>query len=448
MVVGAGSALSANLASSNSPQGSQQRETSGANEEAADHVLISVVCALLFLSIVFQQIALPVIGIPMTLGLFWLCIIFLWVTGKISLGRRRLIFASVVSFVVAISLFVWLTFTPDVPSIFSLAYVSACWIPFLFVVPNNKELTNALTKTYLWTVGVLALVAIIQFSVQVLGGPFWDLLSLVPREYIIPNYVHRARLEVPGFTALIRSNGMVFLEPSIASQFFALGAVLALRSKPALVPIFLLATVFTGSGTGLIALAVGLMGVAMTGRIRERLLSLFAVALGAIVLAVTGLAETMFSRSSEFQSDGTSASFRFIDPWDHLGRFLADTPDAALFGIGPGGVSYTALSYGIGVNYTFTPKMIIEYGLLLGLASTLVIFLFILKSVNLSLASRLTLIAMTFALSGALGQPASAILLWCLCQPIVTTMRGPSPGTNSSSHFKHHTATRRMLKAR
>lgn len=382
-----------------------------------DRVLVRTVCGLLCLSIIFQQLAVPGAGVPLTLGLFWASIIFLWMTGRIVLGHRRLIFASVASLVIGVSLIFWLTSAHVVPSIFSFIYISLCWLPFIFVVPVSNILALAVAKTYLWTVGFLAIVGIMQFAIQVFGGPFWDLLALVPEQFIIPNYVHRARLDLPGFTGLIRSNGMVFLEPSIASQFFALGAILALRLLPSIVPIFVLATVFTGSGTGLIALTIGLIGVAIVGHVRERILSLSAIALGSGVLALSGLGEALFSRSAEFQSDGTSASFRFVDPWEHLGKFFVDTPISGVFGIGPGGVSLTALSYGSGVNYTFTPKMIIEYGLLLGIASTVVILLFILRSSNLSLATRLTLVAMTFALSGTLGQPASAILLWCLCQP-------------------------------
>ncbi|WP_185261392.1 hypothetical protein [Pseudarthrobacter sp. NBSH8] len=276
---------------------------------------------------------------------------------------------------------------------------------------------DAITSTYLWTVSILALIAIIQFGVQIAGGPFLDLVALLSKEYIIPGYVHRASLDIPGLGVhLIRANGMVFLEPSMASQFFALGAIMSLRKKPLLVPLFIIAVLFTGSGTGIIALAVGVVGFALTGSSKERVLSTLAVALGFIVLMLTGLIETVFARSSEFQTNGSSASFRFIDPWDHLWRFVADAPEALVTGLGPGGVSATAEAYGQGVNYTFTPKLIVEYGIPIGLACTVVMAMLIMKSTNLPLAARLVLVAMTFALSGALGQPASAILLWCLCQ--------------------------------
>ncbi|MFJ5693893.1 hypothetical protein ACIP9X_08575 [Arthrobacter sp. NPDC093125] len=291
-------------------------------------------------------------------------------------------------------------------------------MPFLFVAPRSAELTHAVSKTFLRTVGALAVIAIAQFAIQILGGPFIDVFSLISKEVVIPGYVHRARLDIAGFEGyLIRSNGMFFLEPSIASQFFALAAILALRIAPASVPLFIAALLFTGSGTGIIALAVGVLGIAITGTSKERVLSVLAASLGLAVLTFTGLLLAFFSRTSEFQTEGSSASFRFLDPWEHVAKFMLDFPAAIMTGYGPGGASLTAVTYGTGVNYTFTPKLVIEYGIVVGLGCTMAMLLFVMKSTDLPLAGRLVILAMTFALSGALGQPASAILVWCFCQP-------------------------------
>lgn len=389
---------------------------------------------LLMLSIVLQQITVPGTGVPVSLVLLWMCALGLWSLGAVSLGPTRVRFASLLSVAVALSFLVWLILGVTEPSLFSLLYIAACWLPFVFKPKWNAASTDYLLKAFLRVVGFLAVVAIAQFGVQLIGGPFVDWIAGLPKEFVIPGYVHRARLELPGYTNLIRSNGMVFLEPSIASQFYALAAVVALRRKPALVPLFICALLFTGSGTGILALLAGILGFVITGSARERAWSLVSCALGVTVLTWTGLLDSLFRRSSEFSTDGTSATFRFVDPWEHLWRFTADYTSSLMFGLGPGGVSETARLYGTGVNYTFTPKLVIEYGLVFALVTTAVIAWLIFRSKDLTLGTRLVLMAMTFGLSGALGQPASAVLLWCFCQVAPKT---PSPNSTKIAMAPH-----------
>lgn len=395
-----------------------RRETVGLGLEVRPRPTLAAVpvALLLVLSIVLQQLTVPGTGVPVSLVLLWVCALGLWAAGTATLSIARVRFASVLAIAITLSFLVWMTLGVTEPSLFSLLYITAAWLPFVFKPKWNSAATDYLLKVFLRVIGLLAIVAIGQFGVQLLGGPFIDWVANIPKELIIPGYVHRARLELPGFAGLIRSNGMVFLEPSIASQFYALAAIVALRRKPVLVPLFICAALFTGSGTGILALLAGILGFVITGNARERAWSLMSCALGVTVLTLTGLMDTLFRRSSEFSTEGTSATFRFIDPWEHLWRFGADYTGSLMFGVGPGGVSETARMYGAGVNYTFTPKLIIEYGLIFALVTTAVTAWLIFKSTDLTLATRLVLIAMTFALSGALGQPASAVLLWCLCQ--------------------------------
>lgn len=379
------------------------------------------VTLLLILSVILQQITVPGTGVPVSLVLLWACALGLWVAGAVTLDIKRVRFASVLAVGIASSFLVWLILGVTEPSLFSLLYITACWLPFVFKPKWNTAATDYLLKHFLRIVGVLAVVSVAQFCVQLLGGPFIDWIATLPKELVIPGYVHRARLELPGFTGLIRSNGMVFLEPSIASQFYALAAIVALRRRPLLVPLFICALLFTGSGTGILALLAGILGFVLTGNARERVWSLLSCGVGVTVLVLTGLIDTLFRRSSEFNAEGTSATFRFIDPWEHLSRFAADYTSSLMFGLGPGGVSETARLYGPGVNYTFTPKLVIEYGLLFALITTAATAWLIFMSKDLTLATRFVLIAMTFFLSGALGQPASAVLLWCMCHVSATT---------------------------
>jgi hypothetical protein len=258
-------------------------------------------------------------------------------------------------------------------SVTSLALLAVMYLPFVFVLTPAAGLLPARAHDIFLDVAALCAVAgVAQFYAQFVLHTDWlfDFTAHVPSFLRGPsgyNTVIRAG-------GALKSNGFFFREPSGFSFVMALALMIECLSHRRIVRMaFLgLALLLTYSGTGLLALVIGLV-VPMNGRNFARLLLLAMVA-AAFFFLLEGPLNLSFTtaRLGELGSERSSAYIRYIAP----GRLIADTaasaPGLLWLGHGPGTIFRQDVGYEF--HDPTWAKLIFEYGLV-GFVAFLALFL-------------------------------------------------------------------------
>lgn len=360
-----------------------------------------------------QRLEIPNSNIPIVLPALLLSVLWFWVSKSARLSIVRLL--SLAGIVLGAGIAVLISASTQYSSVAPFVFGIAGW-GTVAVVGTDRLSQIDVRKLLVFASLPLAFVAIAQFIGQLLRVPFQDWVALLPREWLVDGYVTRAAWSLPGLASpIIRANAMVFLEPSFAGQYFALAAMAAigLHRRWAL-PVFVAATLVTGSGTGLLALIAGAVGFFISAGGRARIAGLSSILVALVALRITALDDVFWGRTAEFSENGTSGSQRFVEPWMHVLRFFGDFDQYTLVGLGPGNTGITAALYDPGVNYTFSPQLIIEYGLPIAVIATCALIVAMLRN-RQPLAVKFTLIAMVFFLSGTLYQASTMATVWILC---------------------------------
>lgn len=213
---------------------------------------------------------------------------------------------------------------------------------------------------------VIAAAGVVQFVIQFAGVQIFQFTGLLPERIL---YETGYNLQIPvGIGTLYKANGFFLIEPSVFSQFMAIGLIieaLSFRRMPFLV-LFVTGLLLSFSGTGWIVL----LGFAVTATLslgkRGAVIGLGALLilgtlLGALAALLPEVAAVFSERAHEFQTPGTSAQLRFITPFWVLQDVMAREPTGWLVGIGAGAAERITLPYLFNVN---TPiKILMEYGL-------------------------------------------------------------------------------------
>ena len=212
---------------------------------------------------------------------------------------------------------------------------------------------------------IIAAAGIIQFAVQFVGVKIFAFSDFLPERFL---YEAGYNLKIPvGIGEVLKSNGFFLVEPSVFSQFMAVGLMIeALTARRlALLALFALGLLLSFSGTGWIVLVTfGLTAFVGLGRrgavIGLGALLILAFAFGVMMVLAPDFAAALSDRLAEFQTPGTSAHLRFITPFWLLQDVLAREPSALLMGIGAGASERLTMPYEYDVN---TPvKIVLEYG--------------------------------------------------------------------------------------
>ncbi|WP_367849553.1 hypothetical protein [Rhodoferax sp. WC2427] len=247
----------------------------------------------------------------------------------------------------------------------SMFLLMVIYLPFVFSIsahPNNRG-------HWLWTMRVLsntllvgAAAGIIQFYAQfVIRAPWlFDISVLIP-EGIRAQGIYNSTIPVGSF---FKANGIFFREPSNFSYMMAFGLVmeLAIFKRVKRMFCFGLALILSYSGTGLLALAIGLLLP-----LRARLLLRIGIAAAVILTAnsLTGdplnLAFT-FGRTGEFTAPGSSAYARYVAPMQVVDAFISTKNWSLWVGNGPGLFLRTAAAFE--AHDPTWAKLLFEYGLL------------------------------------------------------------------------------------
>lgn len=322
--------------------------------------------AVLFSIVFLQRFAVPFGGfqlqIPLLVGLGSLAV--LMVSGRARPDAGRLMLFLLASAAIGLSALispVW--FSPTSYLLWLVIYATAT-----FSVTISADGYRSLLQVFQRMIAVTAALGIAQFFSQfaVSGPTLFTFADLIPGRFLLGGY----NTAIPLYyeAARFKSNGFVFLEPSIFSQMLALAIVLeliAFRVGGRLL-LYCAALPLAYSGTGLILLAVLLPLVVFRQGRRAMLLVLPAAAALLFLLSNALQLDVFTRRLSEFSDEGTSGSARFISPFWLLRDYSYSDLQAFLFGHGPGSIDvYMAMAQYLAHDPSWA-KALFEYGLVGG----------------------------------------------------------------------------------
>jgi hypothetical protein len=365
---------------------------------------------LIFSTVFLQRIAISIGShqIPLVLTLTFIILFLLLIRGaKINIARLFLFFGfSLVAFV---SLFFY-----ESLSAFSLLYLIALYIPFLFALNSDDKIKFDLLNKFQLFVLITAAIGVLQFAVMVTGGPFIDPISSLPPSFLQQGYLTTYPISFD--SSIMKVNGWFYLEPSFFSQFLALSIIIEFVyfKRISRTPLLLVTLILTFSGTGILLLGLAMIPVIIKMGFKK--IVLITVLFGVIIsiFLTTDYGQYTLHRTQEYKSPNSSFSIRFINPY----KAILDTEDGLIFGNGPGSAEDEDFNYPI--NFSPAPKLIYEYGIISALLFGAFLLLIFFGNRN---PLSLPLFIMFFFLSGGLLQPQTVCLIFILLHLASTELR-------------------------
>jgi hypothetical protein len=214
--------------------------------------------------------------------------------------------------------------------------------------------------------GVAAAAALLQFVAQFAGLALFSFRGIVPDPFLL-ELLYNPQIPI-GDTSYFKANGFFLLEPSILSQFMAIGIILEVLyfRRPRMLALFLGALLVSVSGTGWLVLGAFVAGAVLgMGRrgiaLAAVLLLALAAGLAVLSLVLPEVFQSFIGRVNEISVMDTSAHQRFVTPFWALQEVVDRVPWTLLFGVGASIGESLPLPYNYFLN---TPvKLTIEFGL-------------------------------------------------------------------------------------
>jgi hypothetical protein len=311
----------------------------------------------------------------------------------------------------------------------SLILLAALYLPFVFVLkpfPQSRE-------AWLWTMrafsniaAFVAVTGIVQFCMQFVWHPPWlfDFSPLIPKAISVDILFNS---EISTGSAF-KSNGFFLREPSAFSFLMAFSLIceMALFKRWSRMVLFATGLLLSYSGTGLLALAFGLMfpfGFKTAVRI-----GVIAV-VGLIVFVLFGDALNLsftLSRVGEFSAEHSSGDIRYVAPMRLVSELIDSDTWTALLGHGPGTIFHAVRSYEF--HDPTWAKLVYEYGLI-GFAGCLMLMLYAMSRSHAPVQIRATLFFCWLIQGGHLLTPENVLLIYVLLAI------WPSPGSEHRRAF-------------
>jgi hypothetical protein len=296
-------------------------------------------------------------------------------------------------------------------SLKSLLLLVLLYLPFCYCLrPEFRHLYRPLLEFFNRIMVAAACVALGQWLAQVLGWTYRDPLAVLPRQLLLQSY--NTFTPVQYGSSLMKTNAIIFLEPSFCSQFLAIALIaqLVLGGRRWRLPLYAAAILTTVSGTGILLVGLGLLVLAVRRGAPWAAGMLFVVLLLGTAVSFTPLGQLLMTRSGEPGAPNSSGNARFVAPYEQVTAGLARDTATLLFGRGPGQSSpqTSGIEYfnpeGVEANYPVIPKMGAEYGLIAAVVFTIFAVIAITKGTPSPTMSAAMLL-LYFALSGSLLQP-------------------------------------------
>ncbi len=301
----------------------------------------------------------------------------------------------------------------------SLALMGVTHVPYVLRLRHLPDRAWVMDG-FLNLVGLIAVFGIIQYSAQFVIGP----VLAFPIENLLPPWLLVSKFNTQGIleygSTILRTNGIVMLEPSVFSQLLGLGLVfeLAYRQRPARMALLLASMVLSYSGTGFMLLSACLLVLTVSKRRWDVVLGVLAlVAVLAVAWWAAGESSTFSvftKRANEFNSAGSSGSMRFTGGFYLFEQFLWPDPWKSLFGFGAGSFAQYADKAWVPLAEMILFKTVFEFGIVGAIAY----FGFLIYCLFSTGADRLISFAMLFTiLLSGLTTPyghglAFALLIW------------------------------------
>lgn len=320
--------------------------------------------AALFASIFLQRFGLPIKeGIPLNLAVTLACLLVLTLRGMLTIAVLPAI--ALCTFLAYAGLCALMN--PVTASATSLGLMLALYAPFVLSLRSGGDaLFHFSLRTFQNMVLVCAALGIFQFIAQsAISSPLlYTFQGTFPSGFLLKGFNNILPLQYG--SALNKSNGFFFVEPSTFSQYTALAIVIEIAFFGSIKRLLTYgaALLVSFSGTGLILLALLLPGLL----IKRRAWGLAAgIVIFGLVAAAGGQAWHMGasgSRVTEFSSNESSAHARFIAPLELIERFQISRPDDLLIGFGPGSMIDYIRRMPFETHDPTAAKLLFEYGII------------------------------------------------------------------------------------
>lgn len=290
--------------------------------------------------------------------------------GSLQLHRERLVLYAVAAAVLLLLVALDLALGRAI-SLRSLSLLLATYCIGVVSAPSlQRRDREAVLDFFIKLMSVLASVGLTDGVLQLLGIQHQDYLSkLVPPALLVSGY--NTGNPVTYGSQLIRTNGLLFLEPSFFSFFLGLAVVVSLYlRKPARVIVLLLAAIVpTLAGSALVVILPALLAMVATGR-GSLLRPLWLPAAFVLLLALLSPVGNLFiARITEVNGGSNSTSLRVVEPYTVLLPAIGDNAETLLLGHGPGAADRLVADQGVvGLLAPTLPKLFYEYGILGGFA--------------------------------------------------------------------------------
>lgn len=340
-----------------------------------------------FSAIYLQKISIPGLDVGLDLIILWGVLLWFAIRGAAYIQRLRLVLYIATTCTVMIGLILEQSIFVE-QSIFSIPALG------LFLFANGAvllfaEVDQAVTlrcyKSFQTMMVPIAYIIIGQQVIQyTVGNAYWpNLNNFIPHAFLIQGFVYLRPLAWQ--SPYLVPNGVFFLEPSAASWFIAISAVIEIiwlkRFKHLCLFGFVLPISMAGTGITLIALLSPALLRKMDRRLRRLTLK---IGIPIVLIAgATGAIPHLAQRSEEFSDPQSSAYGRMDVPFEATVELFTN-PSYLMSGNGPGSTPKTG-------NVVSWPsnKVAYEYGTL-----TAVVFLmFLLVSVLGQATSRVLALA-------------------------------------------------------
>lgn len=326
----------------------------------------SLVVTVILSVTVLQRFALPFAGSVVGVGFVLSLAASIW--GLVT-RRMRIDPARTVLFAIAMAaLLLTLVMRPSGYSKLSFAMLVVAYFFFTLYLPLQYSEYLRLLRSVQAVMGFVAISGLVQFLAQFAVGQEWmfPFDRVLPAAMFIPNF--NLRIPLGDGLAVLKSNGLWFLEPSHFSQTLALGLIIEFIyfRRIWFLALLALAYLVSFSGTGLLLLfGTGILGAVVTRR-WDILAAIFLAALTTFLFRDMPPFSYFAARTAEFTNPLASGSMRLLAPyWWVSDVLLASTRDA-LLGFGPGNIDIVIARVDYSVQDSSWLKLFGEYGLLGG----------------------------------------------------------------------------------
>lgn len=308
---------------------------------------------------VFQKIGIPIgdkileLCLPVLIG--GMAALTYWLRPKVDVVRASLYG------VFCVAAFISGLFQTSGQSATSFLLALMIYFPFIFYYEVSPRVYRKLVNLFINAMLVAGAIVILQHILQLtVGWQAWpNLDKLLPQNILMPGYVYNQPINYG--SAIMKPNGIFFLEVSLVSQFAALALILEIVYFQRLTQTALLLGVLVAcfAGTGLLMIALTLPFL-LTQFNRKTWILIGVGFLVALVVAYEiGWFNAVQHRFTEYQQHGSSSNQRFVAPWLLMMEFIQGGNDALFTGWGAGSILKAR-----DIVWWPLAKVTVEYGVL------------------------------------------------------------------------------------